>query len=556
MIIKSIELMSGRSQGEPPQKIDVSPVTVFVGPNNSGKSKTLSEIEQSIVQTAHIPHVIIKEIEYNGIVDPDLLEKEYQNAKQPSHLGVNMLPGHDFFVSRRGNYQAPKDWLLSALQNPLSNLDIFKRWLSSYVLMLGGSSRITMVNSQQAGDFQSPPQSSFQKVFQDDGRRADFRSIVHPALGFYPVIDPTSPGTLRLRMSDHAPTSSMEERGWHKEAVAFHSRADSIETASDGVKAFSGMILELIAGDPRVLLIDEPEAFLHPALAFKLGVEIGRLSSKEHKNVFVSTHSSSFLMGCIQSGSPLSIVRLTYTNKSATSRVLPNENIVSLMRNPLLRSSGVISALFYEFVIVTESDTDRAFYNEINERLVRYNPQWGIPNCLFLNSQNKHTLGTIMKPLRDLGIPTACIVDIDVLKDGGASWTKLLDAANVPRISQAPLGLIRSSIHDAMKNSGKDMKRDGGVDILSGSDKQAAEDLFGNMADYGIFVVQDGELESWLNHLGATGHGPPWLIDVFERMGEDPAAPSYVIPGTNDVWKFMSSIRAWLTNSSRKGIPI
>jgi predicted ATP-dependent endonuclease of OLD family len=42
---------------------------------------------------------------------------------------------------------------------------------------------------------------------------------------------------------------------------------------SDGVRAFTGIITEVIAGDPNILLIDEPEAFLHPSLAYKLGKE-------------------------------------------------------------------------------------------------------------------------------------------------------------------------------------------------------------------------------------------------------------------------------------------
>ena len=61
------------------------------------------------------------------------------------------------------------------------------------------------------------------------------------------------------------------------------------------------------------------------------------------------------------------------------------------MRNPLLRSTGVLNGLFYEFVVVTEADADRAFYQEMNERLLRFKPEWGIPNCLFLNAHGKHT---------------------------------------------------------------------------------------------------------------------------------------------------------------------
>jgi hypothetical protein len=555
MIVNSIHLKSGRSPGSPSQEIPVGAITIFVGPNNSGKSKALSEIEQYITNPGRPPSVVLSGVDFNGISDPVVAETEFKNMETIPPQGITILPENNFVTSKRGSFQLKKADLIKAIMSPLSNFDLFSIWLSAHVLMLGGANRINLINEQQAGDFQNPPQTSFQRIFRDDKKRLEFRTIVHNALGFYPVIDPTNPGRLRFKISDRAPSTEIEERGWHTEAIAFHSKAEAIEQSSDGIKAFSGIVLELIAGNPRLLLIDEPEAFLHPALAFKLGNEIGKLALKEEKSVFVSTHSSSFLMGCLQSGSTINIVRLTYTKKIATSRVLPSSKIVELMRNPLLRSSGVISALFYDFVIVTESDADRAFYSEINERLLRFRPEWGIQNCLFLNSQGKHTLGTIVKPLRELGIPTACIVDIDVLKDGGSVWTRFLDSANVPKISQAPFGAIRSSIFEAFRSSGKDMRRDGGLSLLPEPEKQAGADLFENMAEYGIFAIYTGELESWLKSLGATGHGPPWLIDIFERMGEDPASASYAKPADGDVWHFMSLIKNWLTNPSRKGIP-
>lgn len=138
----------------------------------------------------------------------------------------------------------------------------------------------------------------------------------------------------------------MEERGIHAEAVKFHSNAMPISLASDGVKAFTGMVTEMIAGDPSVLLMDEPEAFLHPSLSFKLGKEVSGIMSASDKRLFVATHSSNFVMGCIQSGAPVNIVRLTYRNDIPTARILPNEDILKLMRNPLLRSTGVLSGLF------------------------------------------------------------------------------------------------------------------------------------------------------------------------------------------------------------------
>lgn len=402
---------------------------------------------------------------------------------------------------------------------------------------------------------QAPPQSSFQVLFGDNQKRGEVRRIISEAFGSYFVIDPTNLGQLRIRLAPRAPIDEMEERGIHEEAVAFHAAAQPVEEVSDGVKAFTGIITEVMAGDPRVLLIDEPEAFLHPALTFKLGLEVSQAALKSDKRLFVSTHSPTFVMGCIQSGAPVNIVRLTYRNRIATARVLPSAEILELMRNPLLRSTGVLSGLFYEFVVVTESDADRAFYEEVNERLLRLKPEWGIPNCLFINAQNKQTVPTILKPLRKLGIPAAGIVDVDVLKEGGTVWSTLLSGAFIPELSHQPLASQRAAIKQAMENTGKNMKRDGGLAILPAAEREAAQNLFDQLAAYGVFAVPGGELESWLKPLGATGHGPSWLVTVFERMGEDSSDTNYVKPQEGDVWEFLARVKAWLVDPARKGIP-
>jgi len=99
------------------------------------------------------------------------------------------------------------------------------------------------------------------------------------------------------------------------------------------------------------------------------------------------------------------------------------------------------------------------------------------------------------------------------------------------------------------------MKRDGGLAILQPSDREAAANLLDHLTEYGVFVVQGGELESWMKHLGVGDHGPRWLINVFEAMGEDPSNPTYAKPGDDDVWKFLSRVKYWLVDPARKGIP-
>ena len=555
MIINML-LKFGRGPGIPADQIQATPITVFVGPNNSGKSKVLQEIYvQCTNGHRNMANVILEQIEFEPLsheraeerINRVTLAPNYNESIQPEHI----------FVGKKGvRHSLNRQHLINLLVNPNSNLPGFAQWYLSYnTLKLDGQNRIGLVNAQGAGDLQQPPHSSFQVLFRDDAKRAEVRRIIHDAFGVFFTIDPTNLGQFRLRLSTRPPQSNHEERGIHDESVRFHASAIPIDQSSDGVKAFTGMITEIIAGDPQILLIDEPEAFLHPALSYTLGKEIALASSGSEKRLFVSTHSPNFVMGCIQSGAPVNIVRLTYRNNVATARLLPSADILRLMRNPLLRSTGVMSGLFYEFVVVTESDADRAFYQEINERLLRFKPEWGIPNCLFLNAQNKQTVRTIIRPLRQLGIPAVGIVDIDVVKEGGSVWSDFLSSGFIPVLEQQSLASLRGSIKQKFDATGSDMKRNGGIDLLSPSDSEAAGNLFDRLGQYGLFVVRRGELESWLPQLQGSGHGPAWLVDVFEKMGEEPESTTYLRPETGDVWKFIASIKTWLTDANRRGIP-
>ena len=555
-MIKTLSLKFGRALGLGPETISTTPVTVFVGPNNSGKSKILSEIYQYCTTgERNISNVIVEQIRFETF-SQESAEERIQNVTLRPRPNETLQPDHVIVGKQGHRIQVPKQNLVNSFLDPNAHSQNFCPWYLTYnTLILDGRNRIGLVKEQNGGDLQQPPQTSFQTLFRDDDKRAEVRRIVHDAFGEYLVIDPTNLGMLRLRLSPNEPTSASQERGIDEEAVQFHSAALPIEEASDGVKAFAGMITEIMAGDPAILLIDEPEAFLHPALSFNLGKEIALAGSGSEKRLFVSTHSPNFVMGCIQSGAPINIVRLTYRDNVATARLLPSQELLTLMRNPLLRSTGVLSGLFYEFVIVTEGDADRAFYEEVNERLLKFKSEWGIPNCLFLNAQNKQTVKTILGPLRNLGIPAAGIVDIDVLKEGGAVWSAFLKGGFVPELERNALADLRRDVKAKLDATGKDMKREGGLELLNDGDKEAATNLCERLGEYGLFIVRKGELESWLRNLGATKHGSSWLVDVFQKMGENPDETSYLHPGDDDVWSFLSEIKQWLSNPNRKGIP-
>jgi len=560
-MIDKLRLKFGSSIGQPNLEMDVTPVTIFVGPNNSGKSKALVELENYSNSTGGQPNdLIIDKLTFTPY-DKEEIEKELSSIKLPPTSGDKLGQGHSIIGKVSGNQSRRVNANIESIINQAINPSQityncwYSQFLRLFVIRLDGTNRLNLLTMQEAGDFQEPPRNLLAKIFTNDSLRDEIRQIIFEALGKYYVIDPTFSGKLRVRLSDRKPISTTEERGWGNDSIEFHKAALEISGSSDGVKAFCGIITTLLAGDPKITLIDEPEAFLHPALANILGKDIGKSLRGSNKRLFAATHSSSFLMGCIQSGTPLNIVRLTYKNDVATARLLPKDKILHLMRNPLLRSTGVLNGLFYESVIVTEADSDRAFYQEINERLLASNDERGIANCLFINAQNKQTVWDIVRPLRELGIPTVGVVDIDVIKDGGQVFTKPLDGAFIPPISHASLHSQKTALINAFKATGKDMKKAGGIQLLSKDDQEACNNFFDQFEEYGVFIVRDGELESWLKALNITPNKSTWLVEVFKKMGENPGDAEYLNPSNGDVWDFLGNIKKWIDNPQRKGIP-
>lgn len=556
-MIKSIKLKFGSVPESSPVELDIAPITIFVGPNNSGKSKVLSEIQDFCHRGVSRPdHLILDHVTFDeNAFDADALLQSIKclPRKQDPIDPKKIYVGHE-----NSPFQVEEARILSVLKDPNSDPDLFCRaYLCYQVLKIDHQNRTRLIRDSSIRD-EGEINDVANTLFYDDNKREKLRKILFKAFNKYIVFDPTTLGNLKIRFSNTLPKNHLEERGLHEEAVQFHKRAKSLETYSDGVKAFTGILAQIIAGDPKVIVIDEPEAFLSPTLSFKLGKEIALSTSTSNKRLFVSTHSANFVMGCIQSGVPINIVRLTYQNNIPTARTLPENELKRLIRNPLFRSTGVLEGLFYESVIVTEADSDRAFYQEINERLLQSTKDRGIPNCLFLNAQNKQTVHQIIKPLRELGIPAAGIVDIDILKNGGKEWTSFMQCGFIPEARYLGLGQNRADIYKLFKDTGKCMKRDGGIELLPGDNKEAARDFFKQLVDYGLFTVESGELESWLKHLEVPKreHGPNWLIEIFERMGEDPESPEFVFPMSDDVWEFMDQIAAWFKNPKRKGIPI
>lgn len=529
-------------------------ITIFVGPNNSGKSLILKEVEQAFLVHPFPNNLLVLsdyEIKWPEV---DTVESTLSKFDIFQDKNANIPAEHKTIgrINPNGGREAATIHVPSLLN--IAALKSDKRWWATQflrwgVLRLDGRSRFNLTNDQSGGDLLSAPQNVLTHLFQDDVARKKVSHLTNDAFGLNFAIDPTNLGQLRIRLSRETPPE--DAQSLNEKARAFYRNAIHIKDASDGVQAFTGIVTAVMSGEFHTILIDEPEAFLHPPLARKLGNHLATLAIERGGALLASTHSPDFLMGCVQATKEVRVVRLEYSEGKSRGRMVDPVQLEKLFKNPLMRSTNAISGLFYDGVVVTESDNDRAFYGEIYHRLSANRNDY--PSLLFINAQNKQTIKNIIGPLRQFGVPAAAIPDIDIIKDGGKVWTDWLVSAQVPNALHEGYGLQRNAIKGCFDASGNDMKLDGGVNALPAGDKQAAKQLLENLAEYGVFVVPHGELENWLPSLGVPGKKTDWTVAMLDRLGSDPTDPNYIHPVAGDVWEFLAGVVGWVRNAARKG---
>jgi len=552
-----------------PLEVSPGPMTVFVGPNNSGKSLALREIEEFLETGGGCTRRIIEGVEFDlpprEVVLRMVEERRVERPGDPLPDGwirVGRMRPMSEYVKKRATdvEQGPDEHLVNlhrllelvedeTATSPDDVAQLCRDFLSLFALRLDGQTRLALTHPRPTGDLQLHPANHLAALFRDREARERIRQITADAFGLYFVIDPTGVTHLRVRMSSRPPEDESEEQALDDRARAFHGAAMDIAEQSDGIKAFTGLTAAVLSDDYRIMLVDEPEAFLHPPLVRKLGNRLTQLAAERDANVLASTHSPDFLMGCVQSGKQVNIVRLTYRQGVPSATHLPAEKLQFLMRDPLLRSTGILGALFHEGAIVCEADADRVFYQEVNERLLA-SRRGGADGCVFLNAQNKQTIRRIIRPLREMGIPAAAVVDLDILK-GKEDFRDLLGAAFVPKVFADAWEELRAFVQHKMRN--EDFK-EGGIYTLGRQARAQAELLLDSLAGFGVFIVPTGELECWLPALEVGGHGPEWLTQVFERMGTDAGDEEYLRPGDGDVWRFMQRVAAWIRDPLRRGM--
>jgi AAA domain, putative AbiEii toxin, Type IV TA system len=325
-----------------------------------------------------------------------------------------------------------------------------------------------------------------------------------------------------------------------------------VQAQGDGIKSALGLLVPLISNFYPLVLLDEPEAHLHPPQARIIGEEIGNQARDNGSQVIVSTHDKNIVQGIVESKAPVTILHLKREGDTASAEVLNPEDIAELWKDPILRYGNALDGLFHSAVIVTEADRDSRFYEAaIDAARDATAPDSPAHNLMFIGSNGKQNMAKIVGRLRKLGVCTVSCPDLDILDDSNVlrnlieahdgKWedfepnyrkaTNQFKGAPVPPSVDA----VKANLEDLLDNAADETLtkplsdaitkavalpaskwrnlKDFGTDAFK-DQKQAANALLDALDELGIVTVRKGVLENFLTTADAR-KGPEWIPVAF-----------------------------------------
>ncbi|WP_420123780.1 ATP-dependent nuclease [Nakamurella sp.] len=503
-------------------------VTVIVGPNNCGKTTLLAELEAFLWARTSATRKMVDSASIDPGSDISAVLQAFDECASSEESELVRCYNSEPMLLTRAGLQVSR----ANLERIWSERTLPAHAAEVFALYLGVGSRLETVLVEAPEVLTPHPGSPLHQLWGSKRLESEVALLVKEAFGEEIFVNRFGK-MISIHLGAEAPPETSVPEKSYRDMLK---KMTALEDQGHGMRAFFNVALPVVAASVPIIIIDEPELFLHPPQARKLAAILanrGRLGGQ----VIVSTHSSDILQGFIMAceGTGLGVVRLTREGSSNRVREISEQVASPLYSDPLLRYSTVLEGLFYKAVVVCEAEGDSAYFSAVYQHSIRVGDPQG--DIHFTYAHGNGRLSTAVRPLKESGVPVASIIDCDTLLDNGI-MERLADAhgldfeqvrlalekvqtyVNDPTFSLRP---SRSTARDAIlpildredselspievetikeaikQPSGRQSLKSHGIRHLE-KDREVGEVarvLFADLARNGIFVVPVGELESF-----------------------------------------------------------
>jgi len=397
--------------------------------------------------------------------------------------------------------------------------------------------RLSLMDACPTFDYRSHgPSKTLQALYWNKIAKVTLHREIASVFQLSVWVDNTRHSTLVVRVSDSPNLPSAEERLEPELMETYR----TIETEGDGLRSYCSICATLLLEARPLCIVDEPEMCLHPPQAYAMGRFIGAHTSDETCTI-VATHSSHVLRGILETQRKANVIRLTHVSSAFRACLVTPKLLEQATSKPRSRSETILEGLLSHVVILCEAEGDRlvygATYRTLSDRRldVRFVPSGGT--------------GGFADPLRlyrALEVPCAVIADLDFLAKEG-ELKKVLKALGTPpekitslcksarnvisqvkgRAKQTDIEEVQKELRvlaDGLAKNIDDAKVGGKLQSIGkrlyklhalqqkgleaipetydsdgpGISRSAAAELLKDLERQRLFLVPVGELESWL----------------------------------------------------------
>jgi hypothetical protein len=420
---------------------------------------------------------------------------------------------------------------------------------------LSTTSRSQLANQCPSIAHSSGPASDIHFLQRDDELLRSISALVQGAFGRQLIVNWGGGPQVWSHVGDDPPRNPGEDRVSTRYLTELD-RLPRLDAEGDGIRSFVGLLLAAEVASHPILVIDEPETFLHPPQARRLGAVLAESAEAGKRQVIVATHSSDVVRGAMDASRNVLVCRMVREGSINRVSVLGRSELQDLWLKPLLRSSIAIDGLFHSGVVVCEGDSDCRFYEALAMRVEEESLR---PlDLYFVHGGGKGAIATLAHTYKALSVPTVVIADVDLLRKkeefsklfetlGGdlqaisSLYNRVVAALNdrkplvsasdlvgrveavLSRVKEAGRVTVtdRRQIQDALEAASdwSEVKRYG-INRLRGEELTAGKGLLAKCREVGLFLAPVGVLEGW------WAEGPSdkaeWVARAIPKMSESP----------------------------------
>lgn len=522
-------------------------INIIVGHNNAGKSQFLKDIKYRLTRDYVKNSIIIKDIEFNLPINKEefinrynirnKIHEQYNNLYLKNYCGISndkFDTNNSFYTYLDNNdINLPYDWE-TQLENFINgvkviknfdfnyeqfygNIDSFLRqWGELFYSYIGTEEKLLMCKKQRfygildyQTNFLSEINASDSNVLNDLSKK------VKELFNVDVTLDTDSfGGNILFRVG--------KDLSYFKNSIRSDKRVSSILTnesmlddEGDGLKSFIANYLSLTVKDKNLILLDEPEAFLHPPLAFQLGKIIANLATDD-KQIFISTHSQDIIKGIISVEDNVKIIRINRMDNINNITELGSSEVKEILKQPVLISSNIMNGLFCKIVYITESFSDSLFFQEL---LVQSGKN--VDGFYFVNVEGKDKIPVVAEFYRKFGVNCISVYDFDFLNSKDTIYKALYNRMSHDKYNDFVniSDEIKNEIKNKYPNKVKEMYHRQGIRCLKDTYDQCQKII--NIArNYNILILKNGELETCMEEFGVAycKDKNKWLDNALNKL--------------------------------------